>query len=379
MQATAHIIYFNYLNADGNGTSIGGIQTYISNLIPVFQKEGMHVSIYQRATADFVKDIVSDNGDSVKVYGIKCDKQYGEETKARLFAFASQYIVKERDLLVFGCESAVVPCKGYKSIAVQHGISWDVADEEPCNERQYLWRYIKKCKHAWDIIRRVSYTQSLVCVDYNFINWYRAIVPYSKIKMYAVPNFTTIPSLKASKNDDNVSIIFARRFFKHRGTRIFTDAIARILEKYEDVTITVAGTGPDEKYIRDRLGAKPNVEFITYDHTESMKIHQDKAIALVPTTGSEGTSLSLLEAMASGCAVVCSNVGGMTNIILDHFNGIMINPDADLLFNAICELIENRSLRQELQSNAYLTASKSFSLDVWKERWSQIIQAAMRK
>lgn len=371
---TAHIIYFNYLNADGNGMSIGGIQTYITNLIPVLQSEGLDVSVYQRGTVDFTKTI-----NNVKIYGVKTQEQYGEVTKAKLFEFAANHIDKKNDLLIFGCESSAVPCKGYNSISVQHGISWDVADDTTCNDMSYFVRYVKKCKHAWDIIKRVSYTEKLVCVDYNFINWYRALVPYSKIKLTAVPNFTEIPSILPSKSGNKIKIIFARRFFKHRGTRVFADAMSRIMQTYNNVELTVAGGGPDEQYLHKKLDGFENVEFTTYSSDESMKIHEDKDIALVPTVGSEGTSLSLLEAMASGCAVICGNVGGMTNIVLDHFNGIMINPDADSLYNAIAELIEDDKLRCELQTNAYITASKSFSTDVWKSRWAQIIRTAISK
>ncbi|WP_420491566.1 glycosyltransferase [Neobacillus drentensis] len=51
--------------------------------------------------------------------------------------------------------------------------------------------------------------------------------------------------------------------------------------------------------------------------------------------GSEGTSLSLLEAMAAKCAEIATNVGGMTNIILDNYNGLIINPDESELYLAL--------------------------------------------
>lgn len=58
-----------------------------------------------------------------------------------------------------------------------------------------------------------------------------------------------------------------------------------------------------------------------------------------------GTSLSLFEAMVARCAIVCTNVGGTTNIVLDGFNGFMVRPVADEIREAIEELIINQKKR----------------------------------
>ena len=99
----------------------------------------------------------------------------------------------------------------------------------------------------------------------------------------------------------------------------------------------------------------------------------------MPTVGSEGTSLSLLEAMAAGCAVICSNVGGMTNIILDGYNGLMVNPDENSFYEGICELIDNNELREEIASNGKKTVEKAFSLDRWNKKWKTTILNGFKK
>lgn len=369
----AHIIYYNYLNHDGSERSIGGIQTYITNLIPVLKDAGFEVAIYQRGSVAFQKE-----ADGATVHGVETDEPVGAVTIERLFQYAKPKIDASTDLLIFGSELMSMPCEGIRSIGIQHGISWDIVTRGKRFDSQFIYQYVRKCYHAWQTIRRVSLTKKLVCVDYNFINWYRALVPYSMVEMVAIPNFAEIPANLPKKNDDGkVRIIFARRFHDYRGTRIFAPAISRILDNYSNVEVTVAGDGPDKVYLHTMLDKYPNVKFITYNSTESLEIHRNIDIALVPTTGSEGTSLSLLEAMASGCAPICTNVGGMTNIVLDHYNGLMISPNENSLYEALCELIENQTLRKEIQKNAYVTTQKSFSLDVWKARWARVIKEVM--
>lgn len=365
----AHIIYFNYLNPDGNGMSIGGIQTYITNLIPVLNDCEYQVTVYQRSETDFHKQL-----SDCDVYGIGHPKNHCQETSKALIERVLPHIDLANDLLIYGCETCItrrVPCR---TIAIQHGILWDVPSDE-CSKFRYFRRFIWKCHMAWQVNQRVNKVNQLVCVDYNFVNWQRATTPYPQTRLFVIPNFSAIPPSKPQKNNININIIFARRFFTHRGTRLFTQVAKLLLAKHRNIEITIAGTGPDAKYIHQELDIFDNVEFMTYESHESMKIHESKDIAVIPTIGSEGTSLSLLEAMAAGCAVVCTNVGGMTNIVIDGYNGLMINPDVESLYEAIEKLIYDSILRAKLQENAYNTVRDAFSLDVWKERWTKIINS----
>lgn len=369
----AHIIYPNYLAPDGKDMSIGGIQTYIANLAPVLRDEGYEVHIYQRSEQDFTV-----NRDEAIVHGCRHKDNFSYRLFLYLFDRARQNISQQDDIVIFGSEACVVPCPGYCSIAIQHGIWWDIAQQEHVSAMKYLYHFLYKSRMAWCTIKRDAMVNTLVCVDHNFVNWYRALTLYPKNKLYVIPNFSETPDTLPHKGVSPIRIIFARRFNTYRGTRLFTHSIARILSEYHDIEVTIAGAGPDEQYMRDRLEKLPGVTFTTYASNESLHMHQDKHIAVVPTTGSEGTSLSLLEAMASGCAVICTNVGGMTNIVLDHYNGIMISPDEEELYQSLKELIDNASLRNTLSARAYDTVRDSFSLEIWRNKWRRIIRAVKR-
>lgn len=364
----AHIIYYNYLKPDGSGMSVGGIQTYLTNLIPVLENCGYCVTVYQRSSCNFHKEM-----GSYDVYGVGNKDNYGAQVTRALLDAALPHINAANDLLVYGCEtciSRVVPCK---TIAIQHGISWDVPLTERFSRLRYLRNFIAKSLNAWKTIRRVGKVNRLVCVDNNFINWHRAIAPYPEVRHIFIPNFTSIPVTQPQKQHDGINIIFARRFFIHRGTRLFCNVIERLLKDYHNLHITIAGTGPDSDYMHNKLGSFRNVQFTEYNSQESFQIHSEQDIAVVPTLGSEGTSLSLLEAMASGCAVVCTNVGGMTNIILNGYNGLMINPEEDELYKALDSLIVDSSLRGKLQVNAYSCVKDAFSLQRWQDAWKKVI------
>ena len=102
--------------------------------------------------------------------------------------------------------------------------------------------------------------------------------------------------------------------------------------------------------------------FTHYDSSKAIEFHSQFDIAVVPTTGSEGTSLSLIEAMSAHCAVLCTNVGGMTNIIIDGLNGIMTLPTADAVYEGLKLLLTHPDMREKIASRGYETVAEAFNL-----------------
>ena len=370
---TAHIIYWNYLNPNGEGMSIGGIQTYITNLLDVLFKLDFNAIIYQRGDVDFHKVI----SDRLTICGCAREANKVRGLSKLLFAHAKKNIDCGRgDVVIFGSHELTVNTGLHiPVIAIQHGISWDVP-ELGLSRIKYNYIYIKKQYNAWRLTRQIRRNSHVVCVDCNFINWYRALVPCPQVKLHYIPNFSALPAAPFVKPNTNegVNIIFARRFFAKRGTRIFMNVAKQLLAEYDNINITIAGEGPDERLLKDNLSTLKNVHFIRYDSRNSLMVHNDKHIAVVPTLGSEGTSLSLLEAMASECAVVCTNVGGMTNIVINEYNGLLIDPNETALYQALKRLIENGNERMLMAQRGYETVLNSFSLSKWQNSWEKMLK-----
>lgn len=367
-----HIIYPSYLAKDGKGMSVGGVQTYLSNLIDLIKSKGLQVSLYQTADCNFERDI-----DGLTVYAYKLDKN--ANVSKELYARCKPRLGKD-DIIIFGTDTLIIKTECKKVIGIQHGIFWDIPRYKIGNKRfSFFKSFCQKAMNAWKMNKCIQNANKIVCVDHNFVNWYRAVVPYPQTNFTVIPNFTDIPEERVYNDTNDIKIIFARRFFTYRGTRLFSNVIERILKEHDNIHVTFAGEGPDEEYIRNKFNNNEKVTITKYNSNESLEIHKKHDIAVVPTVGSEGTSLSLLEAMASGCAVVCSNVGGMTNIILDGFNGIMFNPyNEEDLYNAIECLVKDKSKRHRIAKNGYTTARESFSLRIWRERWSKVIDEIIK-
>lgn len=368
MGEKVYILYSNFYTRDGSRLTIGGIQTYIYNLSQALIKIDKVPIIMQFADKSFENEYKN-----IKVLGVDVSKNYKNKRKI-LFNECMKLFDVEEDILIFASDDISVKNNLKNVISIQHGIFWDVQRHRGYGNIRNRLYFLNRTFEAFRTINRVSRSNLLVCVDYNFQNWYRTQLAYPEVKTVVIPNASSIPKFrKPLSNKREVSIIFARRFFEYRGTRIFAKAIETILNEFSNVQITFAGEGPDENYLKDKFSKDNRVQFIKYTSSESLEIHSAFDIAVIPTTGSEGTSLSLLEAMAAGCAVIATDVGGLTDILINGFNGIVISPDERPLYQALKELIDNETLRNKLSLNGYQTVRESFNLDLWEKSWQELI------
>lgn len=361
-----NIIYHTYLN-DNREKTIGGVQTYISDLSNVFEKAGLNVRVIQFSKKDFVYAIT----DKVSVYGFNIKDKNVRRRYQKLYNKCIETTGDWQQAITIFATDIMIPKKVKKqAICIQHGISWDIPrTQKRCRLLQIFLRMINTQR----IIDRLSRVDEVVCVDYNFQNWYRTQIDKIENSISVIPNYTKIFS-EVSKSSKCINLIFARRFFEYRGTRIFVRAVERLLSERNDVFVTIAGDGPDKKWMQQQLDHFENVKFVTYESQESYIIHSDQHIAVVPTIGSEGTSLSLLEAMSSQCAVICSDVGGMTNIVLDGYNGIIVGAgNVQQLYDAMLRLVNDPVLRNKLAKNARETVVDAFSYEKWQSQWIEVI------
>lgn len=87
----------------------------------------------------------------------------------------------------------------------------------------------------------------------------------------------------------------------------------------------------------------------------------------------EGTSLSLLEAMASGVPPVVSNVGGNPNIVTEDYNGYLVEPnDFEKMAEKIISILTDAEKAQVFKNNSRNTVLSGFSLETNVELYKKI-------
>lgn len=371
------IIYWRFYKFDGSKKFIGGVETYIENLAKLTTKLGFETIIYQCASNSFVIENLH-----YKVIGVKTSNvKYGDFNNLnQIYKEILKILNIDTDIILFGTEDWSLKNVKCKNIAIQHGISWDKPIELLTKIKifsngigEQIKRFILR-RRALNSFRKSEFK---VCVDYNFLNWYRTYYN-SDEKIKVIPNCTEIVDKEdfISKIDNEKSIIkvlFARRFELFRGTRLMQEAIEQVLKVNKNIYFTLAGYGEDSLFLEEKFKNNKNVMFCEYTAEHAQTINFEHDISIIPSIGSEGTSFSVAEALGSGTAVIATDTGGITNMILNNYNGVLISPNSEELTNSILELANNKSKRKQLVINGYETANTTFSLQSWEKSWSDFI------
>jgi len=365
-----YIFYSQFYDGEKNTITVGGIQNYITGLINIFCDK-YDIYVIQKDVKTYEKYI--SNRYTIKSHDI------GNSNIAKKLYLKESSNINDNDIIIWASDRISYKTKHKKTIAIQHGITFDFIDYSNIKfgsllKNSLLFSFFYRQFQYLNAIRYFLRSKNIVCVDYNFLNWIRTILPRNYTdRAIVITNYSQIIKQNFKRDKEVVRILFARRFVDYRGVYILIDVVKSVLDKYNNVEFGIYGEGPLENTIRQELGAYNNVVIDKYSSKEALQIFKKYHISLIPTIGSEGTSFSLIESMSAGCIPLATNVGGMTNVVLDGFNGYLLNPKTEDFIDKIFYLIENKDEISKISKNALKTVEMGFSHDKWADKWQNLI------
>lgn len=185
----------------------------------------------------------------------------------------------------------------------------------------------------------------------------------NKDKIHIVQNSIDIEKYKALRKKTNNSvnkILTINRLVYRKGLLDLVDAAKIVCRENPQTLFTIIGKGPLEKVLKNKIREyhlENNVVMPgEVPHAEIKKYLQEANVFVIPSHY-EGLPLSLLEAIASGKAIVGTDIKGIRDIITNGKNGLLVpksNPKA--LARAITRIIINVPLQKKLEENAEKSA-----------------------
>ena len=140
------------------------------------------------------------------------------------------------------------------------------------------------------------------------------------------------------------------RLSREKNLSMMVDAFARIRDKRPDAVLAIAGEGPARKDIearRDALGLGDAVRMLGFVDDVPAVVTTFDVFAMSSLT--EGTSVTLLEAMYAGRPVVATRVGGNPEIVDEGVTGLLVaSEDTSDFAAAIERLLDDDELAGRL-------------------------------
>jgi len=174
-----------------------------------------------------------------------------------------------------------------------------------------------------------------------------------------VSNFSVFRGVRQAVRQElgvsnDVVIGFVGRFFAEKNLFTLLGSFAQVLETAGDMKLVLVGTGPLEEQLRTfchELSINDRVVFTGFREDVNRLLSALDVFVLPSYT--EGCPTALLEAMASGKAIISSNIPSIREIVRHNKEAILVDPyNAEELKQAILLLYNNSNLRAELGHNA---------------------------
>jgi glycosyltransferase involved in cell wall biosynthesis len=159
-------------------------------------------------------------------------------------------------------------------------------------------------------------------------------------KVLVIPNGITLPDEATCPPDDLAALrlqyapngerllLFVGRIVHEKGLQVLIRAMPRILADYPNTRLLVAGKNGSSLWpLAYELNVDSGITFLDYvSNWERDCLYRIADVAIFPSLY-EPFGIVALEAMAAGCNVVASSVGGLGEVVRHLHNGLTVMPD----------------------------------------------------
>ncbi len=347
---------------------IGGVETHLSTLLPLFVKWGHRVSLLT-GSCEGVKTRYIYKG--VQIFrsplmdlnwlfkrGLEGLQEDIEKAIREFLKEIKPNIIHVHNMHYFSKfhSQRLVELATKKKIPViltAHNVWDDILFLEMNNEVN--WSHIVAVSHfIKKELTSIGYDDKKITVIHHGID----------TKIFR-PNVNTKKVLDKFPQLKERDVIFhPARMGLAKGCDVGVKALRLIKKHFPDVILVMAGTRNiidwgltqqrDIAYLIElikSLGLEKNVLIEMFSLDEIPQIYALAKICIYPSSSSEPFGLTMLESLSSGKPIIVTNTGGMPEIIQDGINGFVIKiRDYEALASRAIRLLEDDGLRERLGS-----------------------------
>ena len=164
------------------------------------------------------------------------------------------------------------------------------------------------------------------------------------------------------------------RLTEQKGVIYLLQALTELRKQFPELMVVIAGWGDLEESLKQasvELGVQDNVRFLG-TRSDVAELLQTFDVFAIPSIW-EGLPMAMLEAMAWGCPVVSTDVGGIGSVLRHRQNGSLVPArDPSALANELATVLGNAELRARYRTEGLKTFQENYSAEVMTRRYEQV-------
>ena len=190
--------------------------------------------------------------------------------------------------------------------------------------------------------------------------------------------------VKRALNPDGPALLFVGRLVEKKGAQYAIEAMPAILREQPASRLIVVGEGPEraslERLSRE-LGLNGRVKFAgAVPHRELPPLFASADVFVGPSVveangDTESFGVVFAEAMASGCPVVATRVGGVADVVVDGQTGLLVpERNAGAVADAVVRILSDPAKREQLAGNGVAWVRERFDQAKTGVQYAQLIE-----
>ena len=211
----------------------------------------------------------------------------------------------------------------------------------------------------------------------NFENFprYKIKIVYNGIddSKYQLPQNSKLNKALGLKENTHILGTVAR-LDSIKNHKMMIKALKNVHQTHPETCLIIVGDGPERKNLEtlvSQLQLSSHVIFTGF-REDAYLFYKIMDIFLL-TSFSEGTAMTLLEAMASSLPCIVTNVGGNPEIVKDEETGFIIpNNDERAFAQKICMLLRHRDLMEKMEKTARKRFEENFTVDKMVQAYQEM-------
>jgi glycosyltransferase involved in cell wall biosynthesis len=352
---------------------IGGTEQVIKNLIEATDKSKFNTSIL------CIESPIGPFGEILSKKGYLIDsmsRRQGFDIK--LIFEIRRYIIRNQiDVLhchqytpwVYGVLSSIMT--GTRVIFTEHGRFYP---DSSSLKRKYINPILVKLT---DHITAISKATKQALINYEFIPASKIDVIYNGIAELE-NSITAAQKLRKQLSISDNALILGTisRLDPIKNHRLLISSFATLQQKYPELILLIVGDGELRSSLERQVKQLEISEKVIFTGFQANPVDylQLMDIFLLPSL-SEGTAMTLLEAMSLSKACIVTDVGGNPEIIEDKVNGLVTpSDDANMLVAAAELLINDGKLRMNLGNAGRKKFEERFTIQCMLKNYQEIYQ-----
>jgi glycosyltransferase involved in cell wall biosynthesis/predicted metal-dependent phosphoesterase TrpH len=173
-----------------------------------------------------------------------------------------------------------------------------------------------------------------------------------------------------------INVMYAGRLTAEKGVDLLADAFLATRWRDPRLHLVLAGGGPEEDRLRERLGE--HATFLGWLEGAALARAYASADAFLFASRTDTFGQVILEAQASGLPVVAVAEGGPVSLIESGENGLLAPPDADALAERLLSLVTSPLLAERIR-RAALVSVRSRTWEASIEQLAAGYDASLRE